>query len=154
MTETSRLHLKGLLRRQREEIRARHDAGALGGQISTGLTDLYDRVIVAAYQIALEQISASARPALLENLALVAIGGYGRGDTAPYSDVDLLFLRSKRAGDAEQDVVKELVRNLWDYGLKLSQSVRTPQDTVEFARADLPMRTSLTEARLLVGSQA
>ena len=154
MTETSRLHLKGLLRRQREEIRARHDAGALGGQISTGLTDLYDRVIVAAYQIALEQISAAARPALLENLALVAIGGYGRGDTAPYSDVDLLFLRSKRAGEAEQSVVKELVRNLWDYGLKLSQSVRTPQDTVDFARADLPMRTSLTEARLLVGSQA
>lgn len=154
MSETSRLHLKGLLRRQREEIRARHDAGALGGQIATGLTDLYDRVIVAAYQIALEQIAASARPALLENLALVAVGGYGRGDTAPFSDVDLLFLRSTRAGDAEQDVVKELVRNLWDYGLKLSQSVRTPQDTVEFARGDLPMRTSLTEARLLVGSQA
>jgi len=154
MSETSRLHLKGLLRRQREEIRARHDAGALGGQIASGLTDLYDRVIIAAYQIALEQIDAAARPALLENLALVAIGGYGRGDTAPYSDVDLLFLRSPGGGQAEQDVVKELVRNLWDYGLKLSQSVRTPQDTVEFAREDLPMRTSLTEARLLVGSQA
>ena len=154
MSDTAPLHLKGLLKRQREEIRSRHDGGALGGQIATALTDLYDRVITAAYQIALEKVSASSRPSMLENLALVAVGGYGRGDTAPFSDVDLLFLRSKKAGDAEQAVVKSLVRDLWDYGMKLSQSVRTPEDTINFARADLPMRTSLTEARLLVGSQA
>ncbi|HLY72999.1 MAG TPA: hypothetical protein VKU80_02680 [Planctomycetota bacterium] len=154
MGDTAPLHLKGLIKRQREEIRTRHEAGALGGQISTGLTELYDRVITAGYQIALEKVSAGARPAMLENLALVAIGGYGRGDTAPFSDVDLLFLRSKKAGAAEQDVVNSLVRDLWDYGIKLSQSVRTPQEAIEFARQDLPMRTSLTEARLLVGSQA
>ncbi|HZE99471.1 MAG TPA: [protein-PII] uridylyltransferase [Planctomycetota bacterium] len=154
MGDTAPLHLKGLLKRQREEIRARHEGGALGGQIATALTDLYDRVIVAAYQIALEKAGAGARPALLENLALVAVGGYGRGDTAPFSDVDLLFLRSDRAGQAEQDVVNALVRNLWDYGMKLSQSVRTPKDTVDFARQDLTLRTSLTEARLLVGNQA
>ncbi|MBV8881727.1 MAG: [protein-PII] uridylyltransferase [Planctomycetaceae bacterium] len=154
MSETTPLHLKGLLKRQREEIRARHEAGALGGQIATALTELYDRVITAAYQLALEKVSASARPSLLENLALVAVGGYGRGDTAPFSDVDLLFLRSRHAGAAEQDVVNALVRDLWDYGMKLSQSVRTPQDAIDFARQDLPLRTSLTEARLLVGSQA
>jgi len=154
MPDTAPLHLKGLLKRQREEIRSRHDGGALGGQIATTLTDLYDRVITAAYQMALEKVSASSRPAMLENLALVAVGGYGRGDTAPFSDVDLLFLRSKKAGEAEQAVVNSLVRDLWDYGMKLSQSVRTPEDTINFARVDLPMRTSLTEARLLVGSQA
>src|SRR5262249_35275573 len=154
MVDSAAPDLKELLKRQREEIRARHDAGALGGQISTALTELYDRVIVAAYQIALEQAGSSARPGLLENLSLVAVGGYGRGDTAPFSDVDLLFLRSKKAGQAEQDVVNSLVRNLWDYGMKLSQSVRTPEDTIEFARQDLPLRTSLTESRLLVGSQA
>src|SRR5579862_7585811 len=103
MSDTAPLHLKGLLKRQREEIRSRHDAGALGGQISTALTELYDRVITAAYQISLEKVSASVRPFLLENLALVAVGGYGRGDTAPFSDVDLLFLRSRKAGAAEQD---------------------------------------------------
>jgi [protein-PII] uridylyltransferase len=154
MSDTAPLHLKGLLKRQREEIRSRHEAGALGGQIATALTDLYDRVITAAYQSSLEKVSANARPQLLENLALVAVGGYGRGDTAPFSDVDLLFLRSKKAGAAEQDVVNSLVRDLWDYGMKLSQSVRTPEDTIDFARQDLPLRTSLTEARLLVGSQA
>jgi [protein-PII] uridylyltransferase len=154
MSNPAPTHLKGLLQRQREEIRSRHDAGALGGQIATALTDLYDRVITAAYQASLEKVSASARPSLLENLALVAVGGYGRGDTAPFSDVDLLFLRSKKAGAAEQDVVNSLVRDLWDFGMKLSQSVRTPEDAIDFARQDLPLRTSLTEARLLVGSQA
>ena len=154
MSDTAPLHLKGLLKRQREEIRSRHEGGALGGQIATALTDLYDRVITAAYQSSLEKVGAHARPQLLENLALVAVGGYGRGDTAPYSDVDLLFLRSKKAGAAEQDVVNSLVRDLWDYGIKLSQSVRTPEDAIGFARQDLPLRTSLTEARLLVGSQA
>src|SRR5687767_3709729 len=146
--------LKQLLRREREEICARHVAGALGGQVATALTDLNDRVIIEAYQQAMQQASGGHRSSLLADLALVAVGGYGRGDTAPYSDVDLLFLRSKRAGSNVQAVINTLVRNLWDYGMKLSQSVRTPQDAVEFARADLPMRTSLTEARLIVGSQA
>src|SRR5262249_36983207 len=59
-----------------------------------------------------------------------------------------------KSGSEVQEVVNALVRNLWDYGLKLSQSVRSPQDAIEFARIDLPMRTSLTEARLLAGSQA
>src|SRR6266545_362409 len=136
------LDLKDLLRRQREIIRARHVAGALGGQVATALTDLNDRIIVEAYQRAMQQVAAAQRPGLLEDLALVAVGGYGRGDTAPFSDVDLLFLRSKKAGDNVQDVINTLVRNLWDYGMKLSQSVRTPQDAIEFARQDLPMRTS------------
>ncbi len=146
--------LKEFLRAGREEIRARHVAGALGGQVATALTDLNDRVVVEAFQRAMQQASGATRTALLEDLALVAVGGTGRGDTAPFSDVDLLFLRSRKAGAAVQDMINALVRNLWDYGMKLSQSVRTPQDAVDFARQDLPMRTSLTEARLLVGSQA
>jgi [protein-PII] uridylyltransferase len=146
--------LKEYLRAGREEIRARHGAGALGGQVATALTDLNDRVVIEAYQRAIQQASGTARAPLLEDLALVAVGGTGRGDTAPYSDVDLLFLRSRKAGGDVQDLINALVRNLWDYGMKLSQSVRTPQDAIDFARQDLPMRTSLTEARLLVGSPA
>jgi [protein-PII] uridylyltransferase len=148
------LDLKELLRRERAEIRARHDAGALGGQIATALTDLSDRVIIEAYQRAMQQASGGQRSRLLEDLALVAVGGTGRGDAAPHSDADLLFLRSDKAGSGVQDVINALVRNLWDCGIKLSQSVRTPKDAIDFARQDLPMRTSLTEARLLIGSQA
>ena len=146
--------LKEVLRAGREEIRARHAGGALGGQVATALTDLNDRVVIEAYQRAMQQATGVHRTRLLADLALVAVGGTGRGDTAPYSDVDLLFLRSPKAGAGVQDLINAMVRNLWDYGMKLSQSVRTPKDAIEFARQDLPMRTSLTEARLLVGSQA
>src|SRR5689334_23222488 len=134
--------LKEYLRAGREDIRARHVAGALGGQVATALTDLNDRVVIEAYQRAMQQATGMTRAHLLEDLALVAVGGTGRGDTAPYSDVDLLFLRSKRAGSDVQNLINALVRNLWDYGMKLSQSVRTPQDTIDFPRQDLPMRTS------------
>jgi [protein-PII] uridylyltransferase len=81
------------------------------------------------------------------------VGGTGRGDTAPYSDVDLLFLRSKKAGSDVQDLINALVRNLWDYGMKLSQSVRTPQDAIEFRPPGPADAHVADEARLLVGSR-
>ena len=93
MTEpTAALDLKELLLRERGKIRQLHEGGALGGQIATALTDLNDRIIIEAYRRAMEQASGVHRPRLLEDLELVAVVGYGRGDTAPYSDVDLLFL--------------------------------------------------------------
>ncbi len=146
------LGLKDLLARGRREIEAIHRQGALGGQVSSALTDLYDRIIVRAYQEAVERLPQGDRPSLLRDLALVAVGGYGRGDMAPFSDVDLLLLHAPRAGPVVQEVVRALVRDLWDIGVKLSQSVRTPGGCIDFAKRDLPLRTSLTELRLLVGS--
>jgi [protein-PII] uridylyltransferase len=152
MAET--LSLKDMLQRERAEIRARHEQGALGGQIATALTDLYDRVIVSFFHGSVEAAPASDRARLLREMALVAVGGYGRGDLAPYSDIDLLFLHAPRPGNAVQDLVQRLVRGFWDTGVKLSQSVRTPSDALSFARRDLPHRTALTEIRLLSGSPA
>ncbi len=144
--------LKDLLTLERREIESLHRGGALGGQVSSALTDLYDRIILRAYEEAVGRMPAAGRPRLLRDLALVAVGGYGRGDVAPFSDVDLLFLHAPRAHAAVQGLVSALVRDLWDIGLKLSQSVRTPADCVGAARQDLTLRTSLTEARLLLGS--
>lgn len=144
--------LKEFLARERREIQGLHRGGALGEQVASAFTDLYDRVVIRAYQEAMERVPAAARPGVIRDLALVAVGGYGRGDLAPFSDVDLLFLRSRRASPAVLELVSALVRNLWDVGLKLSQSVRTAADCIASARADLTLRTSLVEARLITGS--
>ncbi|HXG62946.1 MAG TPA: [protein-PII] uridylyltransferase [Planctomycetota bacterium] len=146
--------LKEGLARERLQIEALHRAGALGGQVSSALTDLYDRAVGRAYREAVERLPAAERPHVLRELALVAVGGYGRGDMAPYSDVDLLFLHVRRPRASVLELVSALVRDLWDAGLKLSQSVRSPSDAIAFARKDFPLRTSLMEARLVVGSAA
>ncbi len=146
--------LRDQLQRERDDIRALHRQGALGAQVSTALSDLYDRVIVAAFHEAIGQLPSADRPRLLNGLALVAVGGYGRSELSPHSDLDLLFLHPPRPHPAVQELVNRLVRGLWDTGVKLSQSVRTPGDAAAFARRDLPHRTALTETRLLAGSQA
>src|ERR1043166_3383156 len=146
--------LKESLLRKREEIRTLHRNGALGGQVSSALTDIYDRTIVLSYQRALERLPARERQEAGRHLALAAVGGYGRGDLAPFSDIDLLFLLSPSTRDAVKEIVSTLVRELWDTGLKLSQSVRTPAECIAFARGDLAHRTALTELRFLAGNES
>jgi [protein-PII] uridylyltransferase len=144
--------LRELLQKGRDSIRAVHDGGAQGGQVSSALTDLYNRVIAAAFLAAVERLPGTVRAAALSDLSLVAIGGFGRGDTAPFSDVDLLILTARRPAEPVQEMVRVLVRDLWDVGLKLSQSVRSPADSVDFARRDLPHFTALVEARPIAGN--
>ncbi len=90
---------------------------------------------------------------LQQNLAIVATGGYGRGDLAPGSDIDLLFLHTPKPSRCVQDLIGSLVRSLWDAGLKISQSVRTVKGCMAFAGKDIPALTALFETRLLAGGQ-
>lgn len=143
--------LRDLLQKGRDGVRAVHEGGAQGGQVASALTDLYNRVISAAFLGAVERLPGPERASALRDLSLVAIGGYGRGDTAPFSDVDLLILTSRRLSKPVQDLVGGFVRDLWDVGLKLSQCVRTPGESIDFARRDLPHYTALVEARHVAG---
>lgn len=83
-----------------------------------------------------------------QGTALVALGGYGRREVAPYSDVDLLFLVGK-AGDAVS--VDAVLYPLWDLGFEVGHAVRTPADCATLAAADLTVATALLDARLLLG---
>ncbi len=87
-------------------------------------------------------------------MALVATGGYGRGELYPASDVDVLILLAGEPGDAERERLERLVGLFWDVGLEIGHSVRTVEACVENARADITIQTSLLEARLLAGSPA
>lgn len=86
-------------------------------------------------------------------LALVAVGGYGRGELYPYSDVDLLILLPACAPDGEaQTAIERLVGFLWDIGLEIGHSVRSVEACLEEAERDITVQTTLLEARLLCGN--
>ncbi|HEY8555524.1 MAG TPA: [protein-PII] uridylyltransferase [Burkholderiales bacterium] len=86
-------------------------------------------------------------------LALVAVGGYGRGELHPASDVDILVLL-KRASPKARPFIEAFVRFLWDIGLEIGHSVRTLRECVSEAKADVTVATNLMEARLLAGDAA
>ncbi|TMH17410.1 MAG: bifunctional uridylyltransferase/uridylyl-removing protein, partial [Betaproteobacteria bacterium] len=86
-------------------------------------------------------------------LALLAVGGYGRGELYPHSDVDVLVLLQDPASVGLATQIEKLVGRLWDTGLELAHSVRTVAECVEEARKDVTVMTSLLEARQLAGNR-
>ncbi|MFT4994967.1 MAG: [protein-PII] uridylyltransferase [Paraglaciecola sp.] len=88
-----------------------------------------------------------------QTLALIAVGGYGRGQLQPYSDIDLLILSHKTLAKEQQEIIGKFVTFLWDIGLDIGQSVRTIKETFQLAKIDVTIATNLTEARLLTGCQ-
>jgi len=85
--------------------------------------------------------------------ALAAVGGYGRGELYPYSDVDLVVLLQHEPGAADAETIAALVAALWNLGLELSHSVRTLAQCLEQATQDVTVQTALLEARWLAGSR-
>jgi [protein-PII] uridylyltransferase len=85
--------------------------------------------------------------------ALVATGGYGRGELYPSSDIDLLVLLAQEPTEAEREALERLIGRFWDIGLEIGHSVRTVEGCVEAACGDITIRTTLLESRFLVGSR-
>ena len=89
-----------------------------------------------------------------EQLSVVAVGGYGRGEMAPFSDVDLLFVIPYKRTAWAESVVESTLYLLWDLRLKLGQSVRSVNDCMRYARDDLTIRTAMLEMRFIAGDRA
>ena len=87
-----------------------------------------------------------------EDLSLVAVGGYGRGELHPASDIDLMILEKSRSNKETNEQIQQFLTFLWDIGLEVGQSVRTVKDCVSEGRADITVATNLMEARLLAGN--
>ncbi len=92
--------------------------------------------------------------ALPADLALVAVGGYGRGQLFPYSDVDILILLPGAASDDLRVRLEGLIGALWDIGLEVGHSVRTIEECVDLARQDITVQTTLLESRLIAGQRS
>jgi [protein-PII] uridylyltransferase len=90
-------------------------------------------------------------PDCVNSAAVVAVGGYGRGELHPYSDVDILVLLPKKLSDTGKAQLSDFVTALWDIGLEIGQSARTVAQCHDEAKADLTVVTTLMESRLITG---
>jgi [protein-PII] uridylyltransferase len=135
----------------RAAIRARFEADNDAEAAVRDHCGLIDALIRGLLEHALNRVFRRANPTEGERIAVVAVGGYGRAELAPHSDVDLLFLHPyKRTAHSEQ-MIEFLLYRLWDLGLKVGQATRSVADCVRTARADLAVCTNLLEARFLWG---
>ncbi len=138
----------------RARARSRLEASAGGVEVARLYAEAADAVVEALWLYANEEIAGPSGPTERERLAVLAVGGYGRGVLAPFSDLDLLFLRpSKRTARAEI-VTEFMLYVLWDLGLKVGWSSRTLDESIGLARRDMTVRTTLLEARPVAGDLA
>ena len=136
----------------RAEIRRRFEEAAVpGSEIVHANAYLIDQLVLSLYDFTLEHVYPLANPTRGEQLTIVATGGYGRSELAPYSDIDLLFLLPSRQTPRGKQVIEYLLYALWDMGLKVGHATRSVSDCIRLAGDDLTIRTSLLEARWLCG---
>jgi [protein-PII] uridylyltransferase len=146
--------LRGFLRMESHRLRMLHRYGLGGLEVAGTRSKVVDALITHVYRLAQERYSGKRLfPDLESSAAVVAVGGYGRGELCPYSDIDLLILYDRTSEEFGRFLAKELVYLLWDINLKVGHSFRTPEQSIEMARADSTAENALIDARLLVGGR-
>lgn len=138
----------------RTEIRRRFLDDFGGGEACvTEQALLMDRLIRGLADVVGDRLFPAPNPTMAERFVIVAVGGYGRGELAPGSDIDLLFLLPYKRAPRVEQVVESLLYLLWDLGLKVGHAVRTVPETLRKAKSDTTICTSLLEARPLWGER-
>lgn len=142
--------LRGALDRGRAEVARRLTEEPGNGRSAAQATAyLHDQLVRLAFDFVCARVIGHG----VEDLALVGLGGTGRGEMAPFSDVDLMFLTGK-APKAEQEKAAEATLHLlWDLKLKVGHSVRSAVQLVALAKKDMTVRTAFLEARWLWGDE-
>src|SRR5690348_15704751 len=149
---------KAFLKLETHRLRMRHRAGGGGLEICSARAAILDVLLRYLWEAAKAGLSPQAQKEF-PALALVAIGGYGRGELNPHSDIDFMFLHDRQiAGTRPLPHLSKLIDGilypLWDIGLKVGHSVRTIEDAVKVANSDMQSTTSLIEARLITGDDS
>ncbi len=137
---------------RRQAIEGAHARGATGVEIVTALTDLADEILLDLYHAHGGGSGVSGTPDG-SGLALVALGGYGRRELAPYSDIDLMVLYAPGCEQQAEALSTAILHPLWDLGFQVGHSLRTIPDCLAMGKSDLTARTALMEARRLAGDR-
>jgi [protein-PII] uridylyltransferase len=124
-----------------------HDARAL----IRAQAHLTDGLVATAFDIARHSLHPLSNPTESERMTVLAVGGYGRAEMAPHSDVDLLFLTPWKITPWAESVIESMLYILWDLKLKVGHASRTVKDCMRLGREDITIRTALLEHRFIAG---
>jgi [protein-PII] uridylyltransferase len=117
-------------------------------------SDLTDAIVLTVLEVAITLLHPVQGAAQAEKIAVLAVGGYGRAEMAPHSDVDLLLLTPWKVTPWSESVIESMLYMLWDLKLKVGHSCRTVQDCLRLGREDYTIRTALLEHRFIGGNKA
>lgn len=146
--------LRESLDKGRSEIAARlEEEPAAGYKAASAQSFLVDQLIRIIHDHVITHVYPLANRSSGERLTILAVGGYGRGEMAPQSDVDIGFITPMKNTAWCEQVIEAMLYYLWDLGLKVGHSSRTLDDVVRMAKQDLTIRTAMLEARFLWGDQ-
>lgn len=143
---------KELLKREREKIKTWHRSGAGGREVIQAHAGLIDEIIMHVV-LSLASLKLYGDVPALDEFSLIAVGGYGRGELNPCSDIDLLFLLKEKVKPATDSFIQDALSILWGIGLEIGHSCRTVKDCVKLASADITIKTSLIGRRYLIGNR-
>src|SRR5690349_1269811 len=127
-------------------------AGASGAETLAAMTEFVDGLIIGRYREAVRQGGDETATVGMQQCCLMALGGYGRRELAPQSDIDLMFLYQAGSAKAVEALIRAVLHPLWDCGFQVGHSLRTIGDSIELAETDATVKTSMMEARFLAGS--
>jgi [protein-PII] uridylyltransferase len=120
-----------------------------GSACAERLSHVMDEIVRALFDFAATHVYRSKNRSAGERMAIVAVGGYGRGTLAPGSDIDLLFVRPYKQTAWGEQIVEYMLYVLWDLGLKVGHATRTVDECIRLSLSDTTIRTSILEARFL-----
>ncbi len=146
--------LRAALAEGRTEIARRLEGKPSAGHVcASEQAFLIDQLVRVIHDHVIADVYPSGNRSTGERLSVIAVGGYGRGEMAPHSDVDIAFLTPGKQTAWCEQVIEAMLYFLWDLGLKVGQSSRSLDETMRMAKSDLTIRTALLESRYVWGDQ-
>ncbi len=146
--------LKETLAAARAEAERQLMEDGRGTRCAMHLAQAQDEIIHALHDFAVRKLYRASTPSGAEKLAIVAVGGYGRGTLAPGSDIDLLFLLPYKQTGWSESVIEFILYALWDTRLKVGHATRSVDDCIRLAQSDSTILTSILEARYICGEES
>jgi [protein-PII] uridylyltransferase len=140
---------KKFLKLEEHRLRLKHQAGGGGREICARRGELVDVILRHVFEAAANTLGAPTT-----SLALIALGGYGRGELNPFSDVDVTLLHGDGAGKISsyvEEMAEQILYLLWDIGFKVGHSTRSVKEALEQANTDMHTKTAMLESRFLAG---